>query len=267
MGARYREEWISKRIFDTYQEIPLTSASPPTSTPSDPFSNTHFHTAREKAYKPSHQPSLTRDNGQLSRVALEPDFSPPSRQTDPADALRHTIPPSSNDLSIDNGDYCTWSDVKKKRAKNRRKRADTDSKSSVTKDKRDTLNDTLVTLHLKNFLHGTLAKRLRKPDPTLPQLNEYRLLKGTKEWRKTKYAFIKWINTNKELRFASTPSVAHFVEWNRTMRTHFKDCDTHNTICQFEVATTTFTKNAHSWWDAHCTKCPGLLVTYEQLLE
>ena len=51
------------------------------------------------------------------------------------------------------------------------------------------------------------------------------------------------------------------------MRTHFKDCDIYNPVCQFEVATTTFTKNARNWWDAHSIKTPGLLVTYEQLLE
>ena len=38
-------------------------------------------------------------------------------------------------------------------------------------------------------------------------------------------------------------------------------------VCQFEVATTTFTKNARNWWDAHTFKAPDLLVTYEQLLE
>ena len=51
------------------------------------------------------------------------------------------------------------------------------------------------------------------------------------------------------------------------MRTHFKDCDIYNPVCQFEVATTTFTKNARNWWDAHTLKAPDLLVTYEQLLE
>ena len=51
------------------------------------------------------------------------------------------------------------------------------------------------------------------------------------------------------------------------MRTHFKDCDIFNPVCQFEVATITFTKNARAWWDAHSMKRPNLLVTYEQLLE
>ena len=162
--------------------------------------------------------------------------------------IRRTIAPLPQDTLFDDEGYGTWSELKKKRGKHRRRRKiHTDSESSDTEDDRDTLNDMLAMPHPKNFLHGILAKKLRKPDPTPSQLHEYRLLKGTKEWRDTKYAFIKWINTNKELRFAGTPSVAHFVEWNRTMRTHFKDCDIYNTICQCEVATTTFTRNARSW--------------------
>ena len=56
-------------------------------------------------------------------------------------------------------------------------------------------------------------------------------------------------------------------QWIRNMRTHFKDYDIHNAICQSEVATTTFTKNARNWWDAHCLKRPTLLVIYDQLQE
>ena len=91
-----------------------------------------------------------------------------------------------------------------------------------------------------------LLRRLRKPDPTNAQLDEYWALKGTKEWRDAKYAFIKWINANKELRFAGTSNVALLVQWTRNMRTHFKDCDIYNAVCQAEVATTTFTKNARN---------------------
>ena len=116
-------------------------------------------------------------------------------------------------------------------------------------------------------IHGILIKRFRKPDPTPPQLEEYWEIKSSKEWRVTKHSFIKWISSNKEFRFAGTANVGHFVEWNRNMRTHFKDCDVRNSVCQFEVATTTFTKNARNWWDAHCLKRPNLLVTYDQLLE
>ena len=267
VGARCGEESIGKRIFDTYQEFPLVDAakaalSTPITTPTSPS-----NTALEKPERTSFRTALSKDKSGIARGVTDKSFGILPHMTETADPIRRTIPPLPQDTLVDDWEYCTWADIKNKRIRHRRKRRDTDTESSSSEDERDTLNDTLATPHPKNFLHGTLAKRLRKPDPTLRQLNEYRLLKGTKEWRDTKYTFIKWINTNKELRFAGTPSVAHFVEWNRTMRTHFKDCDIHNTICQFEVATTTFTRNARSWWDAHCVKRPGLLVTYEQLLE
>ena len=234
----------------------------------DAHATTTFQTAKEKPEKHPFRSALSRDKPDSLFRSPEQSFGRHPRPADTSDMFRRTIPPLPQDTLFDDGGYCTWSELKKKKGKHRRRRKiHTDSESSDTEDDRDSLNDTLATPHPKNFLHGTLAKKLRKPDPTPSQLHEYRLLKGTKEWRDTKYAFIKWINTNKELRFAGTPSVAHFVEWNRTMRTHFKDCDIHNAICQFEVATTTFTRNARSWWDAHCVKCPGLLVTYEQLLE
>ena len=102
--------------------------------------------------------------------------------------------------------------MKRKQKHHRRKKAHNDSEDSDTDDDRDPLNNVLALPQLKNFLHGTLAKKLRKPDPTQRQLEEYWGLKGTKEWRDTKYSFINWINSNKELRFAGTANVALFVK-------------------------------------------------------
>ena len=168
VGARCGEESISKRIFDTYQEIPLPSDSSPPSLPSVPPPDPPFHTAQEGADKMSHRTPFPRNKSKTLRATHEPELGLLARQTDPSDAYRRTIPPPTKYLSSDEGDYCTWSDLKRRRAKHRRRKADTDSESSDTGDERDTLNDTLATPYPKNFLHGTLAKRLRKPDPTLP---------------------------------------------------------------------------------------------------
>ena len=161
----------------------------------------------------------------------------------------------------------TWSEAKRGHKIHRRGKNHSDEGATDSEDDRDPHADTLAIPQPKNFIHGTLIKRLRKPDPTPQQLEEYWALKGSKEWRETKHTFIKWINSNRELRFAGSSNVALFVEWTRNMRTHFKDCDIYNPICQFEVATATFTKNARNWWDAHSLKTPDLLVTFEQLLE
>ena len=193
--------------------------------------------------------------------------SPPSLLRLSTESARRPVRPIPREPPHKTPMYCTWSDVRRKRHARRRRKSCFDSDDSDSDDLPDPLNDTLAAPQPKNFLHGTLIKRFRKPDPTPQQLEEYWEIKSTKEWRVTKHSFIKWISSNKEFRFAGTASVGHFVEWNRNMRTHFKDCDVYNTVCQFEVATTTFTKNARNWWDAHCLKRPDLLVTYEQLLE
>ena len=266
VGEECGGETKGKRLHDTYDELPLTAGEGvsllgPTKVPR----STRYYTARERD---TGTPGIGHPSLEVPEtIAESPDIrqDPYSRKVPGTDPRLRTIYPAYR--NPDTHDFCTWSDIHKRHRRHRHKKACTDSEDSDSEDERDTLNDTLATPQPKNFLHGTLAKRLRKPDPTTRQLDEYWALKGTKEWRDTKYSFIKWINSNKELRFAGTPSVAHFVEWNRTMRTHFKDCDICNPICQFEVATTSFTKNARSWWDAHSVKRPSLLVTYEQLLE
>ena len=122
-----------------------------------------------------------------------------------------TILPSPKNTPQPTRDYCTWSEIKKKNRKHGCRRMDSDDNSSDLEDNCDIYIDTLAIPQPKNFLHGTLIKKLRQPDPTSAQLDEYWALKGTREWRDAKYAFIKWISANKELRFAGTPNVALFV--------------------------------------------------------
>ena len=191
-------------------------------------------------------------------ISTRPSFYPPTRPT-----FNH-LQPDPSDPALQ---AYTWSDIKGKVKEGSRHRLYSPDEYDDEEDHGDPRFDTFAIPQPKNFIHGTLVKRLRKPDPTPFRLEEYWALKTTKEWRETKHSFIKWINANKDLRFTGTQSVALFIEWNQNIRTHFKDCDIHNPICQSEVATATFTKNARNWWDAHTLKHPRLLVTYEQLLE
>ena len=232
-GARCGED--SDKILDLYQEQPLIAPTQPPSVSSLAIEAKGFPT----------YPADSRLPISSSSSPFAPAFSSTLRAREPPQSrpLPHFASP---DLLEPQPEPCTWSALKRKHRGRRARNPRSEEDDSDSDQGPDPQMDTLATPQPKNFLHCTLIKRLRKPDPTAQQLEEYWVLKSTKEWRATKHAFIKWVNTNKELRFAGTPNVALFVEWTRNMRTHFKDCDIYNPVCQFEVATTTFTKNARN---------------------
>ena len=97
----------------------------------------------------------------------EPKTTIPTHKKGTSNAIRRTIPLLSPLLFSDMRDYHTWSEVKKRQNRNRRWRSDSGSEENESEEEKDTLNDTLARPHSKNFIHSTLVKRLRKPDPTL----------------------------------------------------------------------------------------------------
>ena len=146
----------------------------------------HPNRAKEFPDYPAESKLITGTPHSLS----EPRVLTPFRTRDHG-APRLSSRPALPDLGVRFREPCTWSELKgKQRRRKHRPRFGEDEDSDSGSD-HDPLSDTLAIPQPKNFLHGTLVKKLRKPDPTPQQLEEYWVLKTTKEWRETKHAFIK----------------------------------------------------------------------------
>ena len=78
VGARCGEESIGRRIFDTYQEIPLADASHTSSPTLDPYATAVFHTAHENVERSRPRSTLPRDKNSPSRGSLERTLGTPS---------------------------------------------------------------------------------------------------------------------------------------------------------------------------------------------
>ena len=178
VGARCEEE--SDRILDTYNDSPSSTPDPPSlGLPSR---------AGPKGY-PSY-PTETRPHAFSAPPPFDASFSPTQKTCEPPSyrPLPHFASPDPREQIHE---PCTWSDLKRRKRGKKGRKSHSEDDDSDSDQGQDPQAEILATPQPKNFLHSTLLKRLRKPDPTPQQLEEYWVLKSTREWRATKHAFIK----------------------------------------------------------------------------
>ena len=112
-----------------------------------------------------------------------------------------------------------------------------------------------------------LWTRFVTPDPTLTDIEEFKLLEKSPTWYTIRRDFSKWSDSHKETQFAGEEDVSALFTWNNAMQTRFEDMEILNPIAQARLAISTFTQRAQAWWRAHRIRVPNLIVSYDQLLE
>ena len=119
----------------------------------------------------------------------------------------------------------------------------------------------------EHFISGHPIIKFSAPDPSPTEINEYRLLEDTSQWREMFRDFTKWSDAHKEAQYNGEEDIAAVFRWSTAMRSRFLNPRVTNNIARAELASATLTHRARAWWLAHRTRAPQLLVTFEQLLE
>ena len=118
-----------------------------------------------------------------------------------------------------------------------------------------------------HFISGFALFKFVKPDPTPQQITEYKNFIQTSAWREMFRDFSKWSDSHKEAQYDGTEDIAVVMRWTTAMKSRFLVLSTMNPIMHAEMAASTLTLRARSWWLAHRTRTPKLLITFDQLVE
>ena len=118
-----------------------------------------------------------------------------------------------------------------------------------------------------HFISGTPVIKFVAPDPTAIEIADFKVLENTTQWREIFRDFSKWSDLHKEAQYNGDEDITLVFKWSTTLRARFLNPRVTNNIARAELAATTFTHRACSWWLAHRTRAPKLLVTFDQLLE
>ena len=119
----------------------------------------------------------------------------------------------------------------------------------------------------EHFISGYPLQRFSSPDPTLTEIEEFKRLLGTSEWRDIFRDFSKWSDLNKEAQYNGDEDITVVFTWSTAMKSRFLNTRIYNPVARSELASTTFTQRARKWWLAHRLRMPKLLTTFEQLVE
>ena len=119
----------------------------------------------------------------------------------------------------------------------------------------------------EHFISGPAMIKFMSPDPTAVEITEYKTLESTSLWREVIRDFSKWSDAHKEAQYNGDEDISMVFRWSTAMRARFLNPRVANTIARAELAATTLTYRARSWWLAHRIRSPNLLITFEQLVE
>ena len=119
-----------------------------------------------------------------------------------------------------------------------------------------------------HYIVGDPLVRFRNPDPNSEDIRLYSQSERDGTWKTIRKDFLKWLSgQKKEAYFEGKQEIAPVIEWDNMMRYYFVITPVENPITQARLAVSTFKDIAQSWWRAHITRLPHLLISYDQLLE
>ena len=119
----------------------------------------------------------------------------------------------------------------------------------------------------EHFITGHPLKQFAAPDPTPTEIDDYASMINTPLWREIFRDFTKWSDMHKEAQYNGEEDITSVFRWTTAMRSRFLNLYISNGIIRAELATATLTHRARSWWLAHRTRTPNLIITFEQLVE
>ena len=119
----------------------------------------------------------------------------------------------------------------------------------------------------EHFISGPAMIKFMSREPTASEISEYKTLESTPLWREMTRDFSKWSDAHKEAQYNGDEDISMVFRWSTAMRARFLNPRVANVIARAELAATTLTYRARSWWLAHRTRSPNLLVTFDQLVE
>ena len=119
----------------------------------------------------------------------------------------------------------------------------------------------------EHFISGSPLTKFVASDPSAMEISEFKLMQSTSEWRDIFRDFSKWSDAHKEAQYNGDEDITLVFRWSTAMRARFLYPSITNSIARAELASTTLTHRARSWWLAHRMRAPKLLVTFDQLLE
>ena len=117
------------------------------------------------------------------------------------------------------------------------------------------------------FITGLALNKFSAPDPSRYEIDEYETIINTSAWREIFRDFTKWSDLHKEAQYNGEEDIASVLRWSTAMKSRFLSLYITNSIVRAELASATLTHRARSWWLAHRTRTPKLLITFNQLLE
>ena len=118
-----------------------------------------------------------------------------------------------------------------------------------------------------HFISGFALSKFTAPDPTFEEIHEFKSTMNTSTWRELFRDFTKWSDAHKEAQYNGEEDISSVLRWSTAMRSRFMNLSITNSVIRAELASATLTLRARSWWLAHRTRTPKLLVTFDQLLE
>ena len=119
----------------------------------------------------------------------------------------------------------------------------------------------------EHFISGHPLVKFVTPDPIPSEIHEYKNIVNTSTWRDMFRDFSKWSDSHKEAQYNGDEDISAVFRWSTAMRARFLNPYVSNNVMRAELASATLTHRARSWWLAHRTRTPNLLITFDQLLE
>ena len=118
-----------------------------------------------------------------------------------------------------------------------------------------------------NYVVGTPVTRFLAPDPTAADIAQYHQLRKGGKWQAALREFLKWATSSQGARFGGEEDVAKVMIWDDALDSYFRLIGWSNPIARALAAAATFHQKARAWWNAHTHRHPGIVITYQQLVE
>ena len=103
--------------------------------------------------------------------------------------------------------------------------------------------------------------------PTTEEVDEFQQLLCSRQWDDETARFNRHLQSKAVTQFTGKGDSHEFALWRNSLRGYFDRYFVNNTAFRASLAVGTFVENAQSWWLAHTSRRPHLVLSLDQLLE
>ena len=117
------------------------------------------------------------------------------------------------------------------------------------------------------YIWGVLASQLLSEAPTTEEVDEFQQLLRSRQWDDETARFNRHLQSKAVIQFTGKGDSHEFALWRNSLKGYFDRYFVINTAFRASLAVGTFVENAQSWWLAHTSRRPHMVLSLDQLLE